>query len=66
MKPEQRQNYVLALVSVTGGAVISTVSGTNSATVTMAASDYPHGLFHFTEPEVVRVSEDAPQVKQCW
>ncbi|XP_014662998.1 PREDICTED: G-protein coupled receptor 98-like isoform X2 [Priapulus caudatus] len=62
MKPELRHDYVLALVSVSGGAVISTRPGMNTATVAMAASDYPHGLFHFTEPQVVRVSEDAPQL----
>ncbi|XP_036383544.1 LOW QUALITY PROTEIN: adhesion G-protein coupled receptor V1 [Megalops cyprinoides] len=45
--PEERRIYQLVLTNVTGGADISP-SG-RQATVTMAASDFPYGLFSFAQ-----------------
>ncbi|XP_048383057.2 adhesion G-protein coupled receptor V1 isoform X4 [Stegostoma tigrinum] len=43
--PEEKQYYQLQLTGVSGGAVINDTS--NSANITMAASDFPYGQFAF-------------------
>ncbi|XP_043565048.1 adhesion G-protein coupled receptor V1 isoform X2 [Chiloscyllium plagiosum] len=43
--PEEKQYYQLQLTGVSGGAMINDTS--NSANITMAASDFPYGQFAF-------------------
>ena len=64
--PETKQTYVLQLSSVTGGASIDPDSTVNQATVVVIASDNPHGIFEFTGPLEVTISEDLPQVRRCF
>ncbi|XP_071260291.1 adhesion G-protein coupled receptor V1-like isoform X2 [Salvelinus alpinus] len=56
---EERRVYQLTLTSVTPGAGIS--PSAQRATVTMAASDLPHGLFSFVQG-LVRASEEEGKV----
>nr|XP_029492889.1 adhesion G-protein coupled receptor V1-like [Oncorhynchus nerka] len=56
---EERRVYLLTLTSVTPGAGISPLA--QRATVTMAASDLPHGLFSFVQG-LVRASEEEGKV----
>ncbi|KAL8615958.1 hypothetical protein ACOMHN_034634 [Nucella lapillus] len=60
--PELRRSYVLQITSPSGGAVISPDPGAATCSVLFVASDYPYGLFDFTLPETVSVSEDRPSV----
>ncbi len=39
--------FKITLLSTIGGGVIDTVGGANVAILTIAASDYPYGLFTF-------------------
>ena len=58
--------YQLTLTSVTPGAGISPLA--QRATVTMAASDLPHGLFSFVQG-LIRASEEEGKVSapgQSW
>ncbi|XP_035235780.1 adhesion G-protein coupled receptor V1 isoform X2 [Anguilla anguilla] len=57
--PEERRVYQLVLTNVSAGAEISP-SG-RQATVTMAASDFPYGVFSFTQA-VLHVSEEGRTV----
>ncbi|XP_066273052.1 adhesion G-protein coupled receptor V1-like isoform X1 [Branchiostoma lanceolatum] len=57
--PEVRRTYTLQLAGVTGGAQIDQTSDT--ADVTVVASDYPYGRFEF-QHERVTVSEDLQEV----
>eukprot|EP00058_Branchiostoma_floridae_P024219 XP_002609709.1 hypothetical protein BRAFLDRAFT_102479 [Branchiostoma floridae] len=57
--PEVSKRYTLQLAGVTGGAQINQASDT--ATVTVVASDYPYGRFEF-QHERVTVSEDLQEV----
>ena len=50
----------MELTSVTGGATIDALSRT--AEITVTASDYPHGLFEFSQPREMTVQEDSTQV----
>ncbi|KAK7486836.1 hypothetical protein BaRGS_00021983 [Batillaria attramentaria] len=61
--PELRTSFTLQINSASGGAVISTESGAAEARVTYVASDYPHGLFEFSLPETVSVSEELANVQ---
>ncbi|CAB1319363.1 unnamed protein product, partial [Coregonus sp. 'balchen'] len=56
---EERRVYQLTLTSVTPGAGIS--PSAQRATITMAASDLPHGLFSFLQG-LVRASEEEGKV----
>ncbi|CDQ85494.1 unnamed protein product, partial [Oncorhynchus mykiss] len=56
---EERRVYQLTLTSVTPGAGISPLA--QRATVTMAASDLPHGLFSFVQG-LIRASEEEGKV----
>ena len=53
---------MLQLSSASGGAVISPEVGAAQASILYVASDYPHGLFEFTLPDTVSVSEDLTSV----
>ncbi|KAM6965415.1 adhesion G-protein coupled receptor V1 [Aplochiton taeniatus] len=57
--PEERRVYQLTLTSATPGANIS--PSAQHATVTMAASDLPHGLFSFSQGQL-RASEEMGMV----
>ncbi|XP_039258016.2 adhesion G-protein coupled receptor V1-like isoform X1 [Styela clava] len=57
--PEISQDFTLRLTSSTGGAIIDPVS--NSARITVAASDSPHGTFTFSQP-VYYVKEEGGNV----
>ncbi|XP_076465116.1 adhesion G-protein coupled receptor V1-like isoform X2 [Babylonia areolata] len=59
-KPEQKTSYVLRIDSASGGASISPESVCN---ILFVASDHPHGLFEFTLPEMIYVSEDDQSVR---
>ena len=61
--PELRQTFTLQLNSASGGAVLSPVPEASKATVTYAASDYPHGLVQFQLPELTVVKEDQGNVR---
>ena len=55
-------NYILQITSASGGAVVSPDPGAAQSSVLYVASDYPHGLFEFTLPDTVFVSEDLSAV----
>ena len=50
--------YTLQLNSVTGGALLSEVTGATTADIVFVASDNPHGNFVFELPESSITSED--------
>ncbi|XP_078413685.1 adhesion G-protein coupled receptor V1 [Cetorhinus maximus] len=56
--PEEKQYYQLQLTGVSGGAVINDTS--NSANITMAASDFPYGQFAFSR-EYLQTFESGEQ-----
>ena len=58
--PEPRRNFALELTSATGGADIDPTA--KRATVTVVASDYPHGLVEFEQPSEIAVNEQSTQV----
>lgn len=60
-QPEEREVFILELISATGDATLDASAAT--ASVTIVASDYPHGLFEFTQPPELVVLEDDPQVQ---
>ncbi|XP_032873159.1 adhesion G-protein coupled receptor V1 [Amblyraja radiata] len=49
--PEEKQYYQLQLTGVSGSAIINDTS--NSANITMAASDFPYGRFSFSHEELL-------------
>ncbi|KAI1900416.1 hypothetical protein AGOR_G00049720 [Albula goreensis] len=57
--PEERSMYQLVLTNVSAGALIS--PSRNQANITMAASDFPYGVFSFTQA-VLHVSEEERMV----
>ncbi|XP_051876623.1 adhesion G-protein coupled receptor V1 [Pristis pectinata] len=57
--PEEKQYYQLQLTGVSGSAVINDTS--NSANITMAASDFPYGQFAFSY-EDLQAFENGKQV----
>ncbi|VDI35962.1 G-protein coupled receptor 98 [Mytilus galloprovincialis] len=59
---EIRRIYTLQINSATGGATISTQPGTFKSDIIYVASDYPHGLFEFTLPEITSVTENTAKV----
>ncbi|XP_066512530.1 adhesion G-protein coupled receptor V1-like [Hoplias malabaricus] len=54
--PEERRVYELSLVSLTPGSEIS--PGRHRATITIAASDLPYGLFSFSQSTLSATEED--------
>ncbi|XP_067885769.1 adhesion G-protein coupled receptor V1 [Heterodontus francisci] len=56
--PEEKRYYQLQLTGVSGGAVINDTS--NSANITMAASDFPYGQFAFSH-EYLQTYENGEQ-----
>lgn len=58
--PEKRRVYQLTLTSMTPGSDISPPA--QRATITMAASDLPHGLFSFAQG-LLRASEEEGKVR---
>ena len=58
--PEPRKTFSLELTSATGGADID--ADGRRATVTVVASDYPHGLMEFEQPADATVTEESEQV----
>ena len=58
--PETRQQFTLQITSATGGATID--PSHQVALIEVVASDYPHGLFEFSQPPEVVVREAAQQV----
>ena len=61
--PDLRKDYTLTINSASGGATISNDPGSATSTVVYVASDYPHGLFEFSLPEVTTITEDTNKVK---
>ncbi|XP_072038274.1 adhesion G-protein coupled receptor V1-like [Amphiura filiformis] len=61
--PELPTTYTLQLSSVTGGASIDPNPDVNRASVTVVASDNPHGIFEFAGMAQVTVNEDRGQVR---
>ncbi|XP_061172919.1 adhesion G-protein coupled receptor V1-like [Saccostrea echinata] len=60
--PEKRTTYTLHLTSATGGATVSPDPSAIMASVVFVASDYPHGRFQFTLPQLTAITEDISQV----
>ncbi|XP_017551078.2 adhesion G-protein coupled receptor V1 isoform X2 [Pygocentrus nattereri] len=54
--PEERRVYELSLMSLTPGSEIS--PSRQRATITMAASDLPYGLFSFSQPSLSASEDD--------
>ncbi|XP_036069486.1 adhesion G-protein coupled receptor V1 isoform X2 [Oryzias melastigma] len=54
--PEERRLYQLSLTSATAGLEISPIA--KHATITVAASDNPHGLFSFMQPQLSAKEEE--------
>ncbi|XP_071965307.1 adhesion G-protein coupled receptor V1-like isoform X2 [Antedon mediterranea] len=60
--PELKQVYTLRLSSVVGGATIDSSNNADRASITVVASDNPHGVFEFAGQQEVLVSEDSLQL----
>ena len=54
--PEERRVYQLTLAAATPG--LDVTPSASHATVTMAASDHPHGSFSFAQREVAVTEEE--------
>ncbi|KAM4746526.1 adhesion G-protein coupled receptor V1 isoform 2-T2 [Anableps anableps] len=54
--PEERRDYLLSLTSATVGLEISPIA--RDARVTVAASDFPHGLFSFNQLQLTTKEEE--------
>ncbi|XP_033109462.1 adhesion G-protein coupled receptor V1-like [Anneissia japonica] len=59
--PELKRVFTLRLSSVVGGATID-AGNADEASITVVASDNPHGVFEFSGQQEVVVSEDSLQV----
>lgn len=63
---ELRRIYTLQILSASNGANISSIPGSFISNVVFVASDYPHGLFEFSLPEITTITEDTAKVKECY
>ena len=62
--PEERRVYQLTLTAATPGLDVS--PSASRATVTMAASDHPHGRFTLAQPRVHVTEEAGPVRRFCF
>lgn len=61
--PELRKAYTFVISAATGGATVTADDSGKLAQVVFVASDYPHGRFEFSQPQLVSVAEDVGTVR---
>ncbi|XP_048257204.1 adhesion G-protein coupled receptor V1-like isoform X2 [Haliotis rufescens] len=61
--PELRKAYTFVISAATGGATVTADDSGKLARVVFVASDYPHGRFEFSQPQLVSVGEDVGTVQ---
>ena len=62
VRPELPETFTVEITSATGGATIN--PNARTAKIVVVASDYPHGLFEFSQPTELTVTEGDHHVSE--